>query len=257
MRGKTNLILAATPQELTAAKSFRLPLAHVAYRIGGGPHLYRDKSPVIFRGGWMVVGDAGFDGRGDPAPFCQEVLRECAARGFSGVICDFESSLPLLSRIISTLAPLLLRKGFPLFVSERYGDSSKTAKVLISTALSGGSLRQRLEEAAARYGANRVALAVERVAQDFYLPSPTGQGVPLSTEELRQKLQELTPSVFFSNELCAHYFTYMSRQTGAHFVLFDDATSIRKKLYLARTLDIGDAVLPYAEVADLLPALLA
>ena len=107
-----------------------------------------------------------------------------------------------------------------------------------------------------RFGAARVALAVERVAEDFFLPSPTGQGRPLTREELRQRLEERAPSVFFSSELCAHYFTYMSRQNGAHFVLFDDAGSIRKKLQVARNLGISSAVLAYPQVDDLLPELL-
>ncbi len=70
-------------------------------------------------------------------------------------------------------------------------------------------------------------------------------------------MDEREPAVFFSNELCAHYFTYMNRQNGAHFVLFDDAASIRKKLYLARSLDISDALLPYPAVADILRDILA
>ena len=93
--------------------------------------------------------------------------------------------------------------------------------------------------------------------QDFFLPSPTGQGVPMTGEELEKKMEELSPSVFFSNELCAHYFTYMSPKTGAHFVLFDDAGSIRKKLQLARSLDIGYAVLSYPDTSDLLLQILA
>lgn len=97
---------------------------------------------------------------------------------------------------------------------------------------------------------------MERVAEDFFLPSPTGQGMPLTREELRQRLEERAPSVFFSSELCAHYFTYMSRQNGAHFVLFDDAGSIRKKLQVARNLGISSAVLAYPQVDDLLPELL-
>ena len=107
-----------------------------------------------------------------------------------------------------------------------------------------------------RYGAGRVALAVERAAEDFFLPSPTGQGMPLTREELQERLEERAPSVFFSSELCAHYFTYMSRQNGAHFVLFDDAGSIRKKLQTARSLGITAAVLAYPQVDDLLEEIL-
>ena len=191
MLEKTNLLLAVPPAQVRGAARFHLPLAHVAYRVGGGPHLFRASIPVSIRGGYMVIDNAGFSGGGEPGPFCQEVLRECAAR---------------------------------------------------------------LQEAVQRFG--RVVLAVERVAEDFYLPSPTGQGTPLTRDELAQRLEERAPQVYFSTDLCAHYFTYMSDASGAHFVLFDDAGSIRKKLQLARQLDIGEALLPYAQVDDLLPELL-
>lgn len=257
MLSKSNMILACPPTEMMSAKSYGLPLAHMAYRVGGGPHLFRANLPNPIRGGLMVIDDTNFDGRGEPGSFCQEVVRECAARGYSGVICDFERTLLLLGRMVSELSPLLERRGWPLYVTEPYGRYSKTAKVLIPTALSGGSFLQRLEEAAAQYGAARVALAVERSASDFFLPSPTGQGLPMSREELHRRMEELNPSIFFSNELCAHYFTYMNRQNGAHFVLFDDAASIRKKLHVARSLDISDALLPYSEVSDILGEILS
>ena len=97
---------------------------------------------------------------------------------------------------------------------------------------------------------------MERSAEDFFLPSPNGQGIRLTQEELQQRIQEREPVIFFSNELCAHYFTYMNRQNGAHFILFDDAASIRKKLHTARSLDIADALLLYPEVSDLLSEIL-
>ena len=69
-------------------------------------------------------------------------------------------------------------------------------------------------------------------------------------------MEERNPSVFFSSELCAHYFTYMSKENGAHFVLFDDAGSIRKKLHVANSLGIRQAVLSYPQVEDLLEDIL-
>ena len=246
------LILAAPPEDVTAAQAHGLTLAHMAYRVGGGPHLFRSNQPIPARGGLMYIDDGGFDGRGTPDAFCQEVVRECAARGFGGVICAFDRRLPLLSAVVEQLGPMLARQGRSFYVSEPYGRCTATGRVLIPTALSGGSLRQRLGEAAERYGAGRVALAVERTAADFFLPSPDGQGRPLTREELAAKRRELSPSVFFSDELCARYFTYMNRQSGAHFVLFDDAGSIRKKLRLAEALGIDRALLCYPEVSDLM-----
>ena len=252
MTASLQLILAAAPAELTAAQAHGLTLAHMAYRVGGGPHLFRSNQPIPARGGLMYIDDGGFDGRGTPDAFCQEVVRECAARGFGGVVCAFDRKLPLLSAVVEQLGPMLVRQGRSFYVSEPYGRCTATGRVLIPTALSGGSLRQRLGEAVERYGAGRVALAVERTAADFFLPSPDGQGRPLTREELKARLEERSPSVFFSDELCARYFTYMNRQSGAHFVLFDDAGSIRKKLHLAEALGIDRALLCYPEVSDLM-----
>ena len=257
MGTRMQLILAAPPEDVTAAQAHGLTLAHMAYRVGGGPHLFRSNQPIPARGGLMYIDDGGFDGRGTPDAFCQEVVRECAARGFGGVICAFDRKLPLLSAVVEQLGPMLVRQGRSFYVSEPYGRCTATGRVLIPTALSGGSLRQRLGEAAERYGAGRVALAVERTAADFFLPSPDGQGRPLTREELKARLEERSPSVFFSDELCARYFTYMNRQSGAHFVLFDDAGSIRKKLRLAEALGIDRALLCYPEVSDLMRDILA
>lgn len=257
MGTRMQLILAAPPEDVTAAQAHGLTLAHMAYRVGGGPHLFRSSQPNPPRGGLMYIDDGGFDGRGTPDAFCQEVVRECAARGFGGVICAFDRKLPLLSAVVEQLGPMLARQGRSFYVSEPYGRCTATGRVLIPTALSGGSLRQRLGEAAERYGAGRMALAVERTAADFFLPSPDGQGRPLTREELAAKRRELSPSVFFSDELCARYFTYMNRQNGAHFVLFDDAGSIRKKLRLAEALGIDRALLCYPEVSDLMGDILA
>ncbi len=258
MLEKTSLILTVPPASLRQVRRFHLPVAHMAYRIGGGPHLFRASIPVSIRGGLMVIDNAGFSGGGEPGPFCQEVLRECAARGFTGALCDFEGpAVQPLPAIVQTLGEAFQRRGWPLYVTEGYGDCSGRARVLISSAVSGGSLRQRLQEAVERYGASRTVLAAERVAEDFYLPSPTGQGIPLTREELHRRLEERSPQVYFSSELCAHYFTYMSDRSGAHFVLFDDAPSIRKKLQLARQMEIGEAVLAYPQVDDVLEEILA
>lgn len=253
-----DLILTLPPDAAKQPLPAGLTAAHMAYRVGGGPHLFRSNLPTAGRGGYMVVDDVGFDGLGEADPFCNEVLRECTARSFSGVICDFEAKpFQVLYRAAGRLAEALEKRGWPLLVPESYAQCSPQAKVLVSSALSGGTLRQKLTDAVERYGKGRVVLAVERCAIDFYLPSPTGQGVPLSREELAKRMEELAPSVFFSDELCAHYFTYMSRTSGAHFILFDDAGSIRKKLQVARALGITSAVLAWPQVDDILEDILS
>ncbi len=243
MEQKQRLILAVPPGRITAAGAWELPLAHLAYRVGGGPHLFRANTPVAPRGGLMVIDDARFDGGGEAEGFCHEVLRECAARKFTGVVCRFQGRPRApLGEIAGRLAGLSKARGLECYVSELYGASAPDASVLLPAAVSGGTLRGRLEEAVGRFGPSRVALWVERVAEDFPLPSPSGAGAPLTPHELSRRLDEHGESVFFSHELCARYFTYMAGERG-HFILFDDAASLRKKLQEGARLGVNTAFL--------------
>jgi len=236
-------IITLPPRQLPALRSWQATPAHLAYRLGPGPHLFRADSTTP-KGGLMVIDDRDFDGLGPTGPLCQEIMRECQARGFSGAILDFENRLPPLEQTASQLDEQFSRRGWSLYVTEGYAPSAPHARVMIPSALSGGSLQRRLEEALERFGESRTALALEKVAEDFFLPSPTGSGQPLTEQELEALKQRLSPSIFFSGDLCARYFTYMSRDNGAHFVLFDDGDTLRRKLDVARQLNIR------VEIAD-------
>ena len=252
------LYLMASPDQAAQVGAFPLPVAHMAYRIGSGPHLFGSRHHVACRGGVMVLECRGFDGRGTPEELCREIVQECSGRGFSGVFCDFEGPFyPVLARSVERLAPVFAQRGWQLYLTEEYAaHAPKTASVVIPTALSGGSLSQRLTEASEQFGVERIALGLERVAVDFTLPASDGDGTPLSRQDLAELLQKRSPSVYFSAELCAHYFTYMIRGQEAHFILYDDASSLLRKIRLAAGLGIRRGFLPYAQVDDLLPQLL-
>lgn len=250
------LILIVPPQKLPQIQGLNVTTAHQAYRIGRGPHLFRSGDSVPVRGGLMVMDCRGLEGQGESGVLCDEVVRECAVRGFQGAVCDFERrGDAFLEKVLRELGERLSRRNWRLYVPEWYARCSPHARVMISSALSGGSLTRRLEEAVETYGASRVTLAIQRVAEDFFLPSPSGSGTPLSRRELSELMERLEPSVFFSNELCARYFTYMDRTSGAHFVLFDDGDTIRKKLQVARGLGILTAIAALDEVDDILDKL--
>lgn len=238
------------PQQLRAIQGWDVIPAHLAYRIGRGPHLFRSGGAVPLKGGLMVLNDRGFDGLGATGPFCQEVVRECGARSFSGAVLDFDRRIPPLEQMAAQLDSLFARRGWVLFVPEAYGGCAPQAKVVIPSALSGGSLALRLQEAGERFGRDRIALSLQLTAEDFFLPSPSGSGVPLSREELRERLDRMRPSVFFSHELCARYFTYMSRDSGAHFVLFDDGDTLSRKLEVARRAGVHTFLAPWEEVGE-------
>ncbi len=251
------LFLLSLPEQAHRAEKYGLSCAQLAYRVGNGPHLFRTQGTMTRSGGVLVADHRGFDGRGDPEPFCQEVVRECAARGFRGVFFDFEGRpLPVLRRAVELLGPVFQRRGWSLYVPEGYVCSCPCVKAVISTALSGGSLKQRLAQATEDYGPGRVALGLEWVAEDFTLPAPGGAGVHLSQKELDELLERRAPAVYFDHELCAHYFTYMHTGQNAHFVLYDNPSSMAKKLAVAAALGIKEGFLPPPEREEYLNRLL-
>ena len=68
-------------------------------------------------------------------------------------------------------------------------------------------------------------------------------------------LQQEKPSIFFTPELCTRYFSYTKDQV-AHFVLFDDAETLRRKLKLGAQFGFSAAFFMWPEIKDLADSLL-
>ncbi|MCD8144108.1 MAG: hypothetical protein LUD79_02010 [Oscillospiraceae bacterium] len=253
------LILSAPPEQAQAASGYGLPVAHMAYRMGSGPRLLHHSLSAAVRGGLMMMDDRDYEpaNQGQSGSFVREVLRECSARSFSGVVLNWETApSPAFQQMVSQLANALRQSHLTCYVPERWAKAAPSARILLPSALSGGSLRSRIQEAADAYGLERLTLAIERSAEEFLLPAPQGQGISLSQAELQKRLNNLRPRTFFSPELCAHYFTWQGRDGRARFVLFDNESSLRQKLQTARELGAPRCMMAYPEVAELLPSLL-
>ena len=217
------LYLAATPDRLAQARAVTPRLAHVAYRLGSGSELLAAPLPSTLRGGLMVVSD-----------------------------WDCPPARPDRLALLEALSPLLTSCGRTLYVPEHCPVAGAT--ILLCTALSGGTLEGRLTQAVDQYGAEHMALDLQRLAMDFPVPCPSGQGTALT----RSQLAALAAgrSTFYSDALCARYFT-LTREGRTHFILFDDAQTLRRKLALARSQGIRDALVMLPEVEDILVPLFA
>ena len=181
---------------------------------------------------------------------CRAIVCECARRHFRGVLADFEPGSPSdrLS-FLTRLAGALSARGMRLYCPAALPADGAT--LLIGTAVSGGSLKSLLERAVNRRAPESLALDLERVQMDFPLPCPTGCGTPLRHEELLALQQKHHASIYYSRELAANYFTYPTEH-GTHFVLFDDAETLRRKVRLAESYGIQEAFVMYPEICDLL-----
>ncbi len=246
------IILVAPPESVNAAVGTGLRTAYMIYRIGRGYHLFRAQNARSAGGGLMVLDTDGYTGGGPASALIGEILGECRRCGFEGIVLDIGSALarPLfpLADVLGTEAK---KQGLGLYVPEKMAASNEDASVLIPTALSGGTLHEHIVSALARYGVGRVALEIERVRMDFTLPAANGSGRELAPDAFSALLAQHRPKSFFSEALYTHYFTYRSRK-DTHFVLYDDAESIRRKLSLASRMGIENAFLFYPHVADLI-----
>ena len=228
--------LAAIPQDINAAKLCGYQLAYITRRLG---------EPRAGRGGLMVFSDTG--GNPEP-PRAADLIAECKFRGCKGLALDFEGGFKQkFFDLAAELNILCASESLALIVNRRYRQPN--AITLASSAQSSGSLRQRL----ARYGRNTM-LEIERLAQDITLPAPQGRGLTVS----RAELSRLTESraTFFSNELLARYFTYKDASGATHFVIYDDAVSISKKIALANSLGLYGVIMLYSEVRDIIHEIL-
>lgn len=249
------LYLAAPPEQLHTARKYTNYLAHAAYRIGPGGSLTARTLPQPLRGGLMMLSDREAEAIPDTHRLCREILRECGRRSYSGVTADFEEPVSAdRAALLEQLEVLLRMNRRILFVPEAYGAHTVSASVVIDTALSGGTLQGRLKEAADRYGGARLALDLERMAMDFPLPSPSGMGKPLATDQLSALLAQNGQCSFFSSDLCARYFTYQ-RAGQSHFVLYDDAETLQRKIQAGQALGIRTGFFMLPEVEDLLASL--
>ena len=252
MAENMNLILATPPNLLKNASSFGCPLAHMAYKIGHGPYLYRSDIAQTVRSGIMAIDAREFIPSPAEGQIVNEIIKECEFRKYSGILLDVDKSkIPSVASFCRRLADAAEKNSLDIYMTESVSEHSPHAKVLVETALSGGTLTEYLKGAVAKYGASRIALDIERIRMDFTLPSYDGKGEALTAEQLEKLLKQRHSPSFLSKDLCAHYFTYRNKN-AAHFVLYDNAQSIKRKMVIAEKMSIKTAFLFYPEVSNIL-----
>ncbi len=177
------------------------------------------------REGALVLGGSPEAGR---AAF---LASECRRRGFSALVAEAGSPSALE---VMRFCDALLQQGVTPILPEESWVPGCGGAMLISTAVSGGSLEERLLEALDR--CPDLALDLERLRRRFPLPCPDGQGEPISREELEALLRRGAETQF-SRELMCRAFPAAEGEDGA-FILFDDRETLREKVRLAASLGV-------------------
>jgi hypothetical protein len=236
------LLLALTAQQR------RPPLActpvWLCYQLRDGPRLWRCAPPESIRGGVLMAQDSALTTLGDTAPCCAQAVRECRSRGASGFWANWSGPpRPEMERFTRQLEQALSAHRLTLYVNEEYGSCTERSRVFLSSALSGGTLEQRVRSGLAQWGKDRLVLAVEPVAEEFVLPAPDGACRTLTQQQLEGLRRRWGAAVHQSAELCESYFTF-EQEGKTHLVLFDTSADIEAKLELARRLGLGRVMVP-------------
>jgi hypothetical protein len=232
-----NIYLAAGPDDLEEADKTGFPTAQMVYAAGPDGRLFRREDAPEIRGGIAVVDCRN---AGSPERLAAELAGECRDRNLDGAALENASPRQIRAAVGA---------GLRIFAGED-AAAGTGAVALISTALSGGSLEMRLREARERFGA--IAAEAELTRMNFTLPERSGSGKKLEPPELRRLLTLSGGRSFFSEELMTFYFSYR-RGRDIHFVLYDNAESMSRKLRLLSALGVQEAFLYYPRVRAILP----
>ena len=169
-----------------------------------------------------------------------QIGEECARRGLRAVLAGFGHS-PALET--ARFCDALLRLGLQPILTEYAWQAGCGGEMLISSALSGGDLRTRLEEALGRSGG--LCLDLERLCRSFPLPCPDGEGDELSPRALAGYLRQGAKPSFSDELMCKAFTAKVGGET--RFILFDDRETLCRKVKLASSLGIRRCFLLYPE----------
>ena len=165
---------------------------------------------------------------------------ECRRRGFSALAAEGGSPSALEAL---RFCDALLRRGIAPILPEESWVPGCGGALLISSAVSGGSLEERLRGALAK--CPDLALDLERLCRRFPLPCPDGQGEPISREELEGYLRR-GAAVQFSRELMCKAFPLEDGEKS-QYILFDDRETLAEKVRLAASRGVGRGFLLLGE----------
>lgn len=165
----------------------------------------------------------------------RETVRDLLTLAWEGrvVVADWEERC-----MEAQLTELARALGPKLLVPEVWRQVLPQAGLLISAALSGGTLRERLREAAAE-APGRCWLRLEPVRMRFPLPCPTGCGEALTENELEARLSR--GQTFFTEPLCCRYAYDLS--DGTAMILYDTQETLRRKAAMAKEAGFVGAVM--------------
>lgn len=244
---KSMLVLLCAGTHATQARKSGYPLLYLGLGLSPTGGLTRHTLSAQTPDGYLGISDFGLTST-VPQTVLLQVLQQARQTYAKGIFADWEQPSEAIRHTLTRLDALCAAQQMPLFVPLAQADSAPHAQLVFETAISGGSLATYIGELRHAHG-DRLVASLRTLRQHFTLPSADSEGQALTADQLAD-LQAHADS-FYSAELCARYFTYMQGDT-AHFVLYDDPSTVTAKLRLLSQLGVPTVFACYEDVAHLL-----
>ena len=152
MADKIRTFMVSTAEDVQTAGTLRVPPCYLFYYIDGEGILKRKGLPAVARGGVMGIFDDGSTNwaKADPVRLARDIVGECIRRSFGGVLFDFDESTGAYE-LLSQLVPALAQRRLVCFAPVGLAGASDLTKVVVPSAISGGSFAEMLEHYALRF----------------------------------------------------------------------------------------------------------
>ena len=226
-----NLVLVCTGKDTARAAGQGMPVLHLCLDITPTGALQRLQLPTTEARCLLGLCDPPKElANCNVERLAADLVFEARRTSAPGVFADFEHDTPRGRMLLAAFDAALHEAGIPFYVPLACGRQLTHAVLTTPTALSGGSLTAYISSFQGIYGVPRIAAFLQPISQDFTLPSNTPNGKTLTPTERDALLTRTGAQTFFSRELCAKYFTYTDPDGRAHFVLYDDASTLAAKL---------------------------
>lgn len=225
MTGSMKTFTVTIGRDILKASAINTPCVFLIYHPDENGALRIDAQPVS-HDGLMGVYFPGPMGGLDAQRMTADIIRQVKRRGFSGVLLDVPTNDDG-GAFLARICPFLASQGLVHYVPVELADRAPQAKLIVPSAISGGSFSEMLRHFCSLYEPSRLCLELIRTRCDFPMPSADPDGKPLSAQEF-DYLMSQSGGGYYSAELCCRYFTYMDSGTP-HFVMYDDRTTAREK----------------------------
>lgn len=243
MQNTTKTFTVAMGADLPQAAALGFPCADLIYTVQGG-RLCRYGAPSA-AGALLGFYPTPGEPVSDPHALARMLLGQARSCRAGGILLDLPEDAAGMA-LAARLSPILSCMGLPVFLPVTLAEADPNARLILPSAISGGSFTGMLDHFTARFPPHRLCLELVRRRHDFPIPSPDPSGIRLPRDAFDVLLQR-AGGYHTSPDLCANYFTYADPDGRPRLTLFDDVSTARRMRMHAQQAGITAVFALYAE----------